>query len=712
MYNKSLPPTYYHDHFLELLHFFQHQGWHLCGAHEQRFIDDFLALPKNAQCVLVRGFNRKSDFLEQSSLHYDEIEQAPLALALLKRRGWLRHVHEGEFEQWLVALTKAELVALCRELGLPGVALSKRKEQWLGYCQTHVSFAKACHSHVFLSYVVHAYNPVLAYLCFIFFGRLQAGLGHFSLRDLGIMRTQQGKVIPRFDTLEEAKSAFTYAQLRAQVSELSEQQLMQHGEQVTQLPSAIGALAERYSHEYLYRLGKALLAEAPHQDLALSVLAHSEDNRAIELLLRQRFKKGHRQWVEQRLCALIDDPPSDEVFVFAEDFYALKYQGKRTSVLSDLLAEKEPLAIDEAYRHQVEQGVIDLYTQRGEQALHSENQLWQHLFALCFWHLLFDGEQAGRGSEFDVFPASLRDGQFYHYYQQQIRELFAEHNSKRALITHISAAASRYYHQPNAFIRWHEEVLAPLVALINHAPLSAVYTQLETMAKDFRSAKDGYPDLMVITSGKVRFEEIKAPGDSLRRNQLVALKQLQRAGFDVSVQTVRWQVNSEQPYVIVDIETTGGRHQSHRITEVAAIKVVAGKEVARWHSLVNPQRHIPRAITELTGIDNVMVADAPVFAELSESLWQFMQGCIFVAHNVNFDYGFLKAEFARTERHLSMAKLCTVRLGRSYLPGHASYSLARLSADLDIALSRHHRAMSDAEATVAIFNLIQQQRQE
>ena len=183
MYNKPLPPTYYHDHFLELLHFFQHQGWHLCGAHEQRFIDDFLALPKNAQCVLVRGFNRKSDFLEQSSLHYDEIEQAPLALALLKRRGWLRHVHEREFEQWLAALTKAELVALCRELGLPGVALSKRKEQWLGYCQTHVSFAKACHSHVFLSYVVHAYNPVLAYLCFIFFGRLQAGLGHFSLRD-------------------------------------------------------------------------------------------------------------------------------------------------------------------------------------------------------------------------------------------------------------------------------------------------------------------------------------------------------------------------------------------------------------------------------------------------------------------------------------------------------------------------------------------------
>ncbi|WP_105255850.1 exonuclease domain-containing protein [Pseudoalteromonas sp. T1lg75] len=713
MDKKVLPPRYYLAHFKEFLHYHQQHAWHLCADAERGYINEFLSLPEHAQCVLVRMYNRKSDFVEQSSLNYEEIDHVPLALALLKRRQWVRYVQEHEFAAWLESLTKLELVNLCKELELPGIALSAKKPMWLAYCQQTLSFGHVRHSQLFLSYLVHSYNSVLHYLLFVFFGRINSSMTQFSLRDLGIRRTNKGETGARFNELDEAKSAFFFGDVRAQAKTLEEEpHLLALAQTLTQAPQPHGALAQRYRHEALYVLGKKLLALGErYEQGGLDLLAESEHPQAVELVVRQRYKRGDKDWAEARLLALIEDPSCEQVLFFAQDFYALKFQGKRTSTLTDLLRDGEPLAIDEAYSHHVEQGVIDLYRQQGIQALHCENQLWLHLFALCFWDALFVGAEGGVCTEFDVFPSSLRDGRFYQLHGDTIAALFTACDTKSKLVHHITANATRHYQQPNAFIRWHENLLDPLLSLIEHAPLSAIYAQLTVMAKDFVNAKDGYPDLMVLAQDKLRFEEIKAPGDSLRRNQLIAIRQLQRAGFEVRVRSVCWQVNPEQPYVVVDIETTGGQKNAHRVTEIAAVKLVNGQEVARWHSLINPERHIPRHIAELTGIDNAMVAEAPTFAQIAPSLWQFLQGAIFVAHNVNFDYGFLRAEFARTDRNLILPKLCTVRLARKHLPGYASYSLGKLCKELGIDLQGHHRAINDTLATVQLFELIQEQRQ-
>ncbi|MFY8274136.1 exonuclease domain-containing protein [Pseudoalteromonas sp. SSDWG2] len=711
MDKKVLPPRYYLAHFKEFLQYHQEHAWHLCADAEREYITDFLALPEHAQCVLVRMYNRKSDFVEQTSLNYEEIDNVPLALALLKRKRWVRHVGEHEFAPWLESLTKIELVALCKELGLAGIALSAKKQLWLEYCQQTLSFGHVRHTQLFLGFIVHSYHAQLHYLLFLFFGRINSSMTQFSLRDLGIRRTTDTEFGVRFMTLADAKSAFTFAQLRYQSKNIqSRAHALALASVLSESEPPHGAQATRYYHQCLSIIGKQLLALGCEEH-AMQMLAKSDDASAIELLIRHRYKRGDKDWVEAQLQSLIDEPHCEQTLLFAQDFYALKFQGKRTSILTDLLQSAKPIAIDEAYSHRVEQGVIDLYQCQGKRALHCENTLWLHLFALCFWDELYNSEQGGTCTEFDVLPTSLRDGRFYHLHEHKIAALFKQCDCKAKLIAHISKHAARYYQQANAFIRWHEGVLEPLTLFIEHAPLGAIYSQLEVMAKDFYNAKDGYPDLLVIDEQGLRFEEIKAPGDSLRRNQLIAIRQLQRAGFDVGVQSVQWQVNPQQAYVIVDIETTGGRKESHRITEIAAIKVVNGQEVDRWHSLINPMRHIPRHITELTGIDNAMVAHSPSFAQVAQSLWQFLQGTIFVAHNVNFDYGFLRSEFARTERVLSLPKLCTVRLARTHLPGYQSYSLGKLCNELEINLQGHHRAMNDALATVQLFELIQQQRQ-
>ncbi len=159
-------------------------------------------------------------------------------------------------------------------------------------------------------------------------------------------------------------------------------------------------------------------------------------------------------------------------------------------------------------------------------------------------------------------------------------------------------------------------------------------------------------------------------------------------------------------YCIVDIETTGGSQKSGKITEIAGFLHDGHKIIDKFSTLVNPGIPIPPFITNLTGISNRMVADAPPFEEIADSLERFTANAVFVAHNVNFDYGFIREEFRNIGREFSRKKLCTVHLSRKSFPGLESYSLGKISAQLNIELLGHHRAEADARATVDLFEKI------
>lgn len=166
-------------------------------------------------------------------------------------------------------------------------------------------------------------------------------------------------------------------------------------------------------------------------------------------------------------------------------------------------------------------------------------------------------------------------------------------------------------------------------------------------------------------------------------------------------------VVSKPLYSIIDIETTGGHKNGNKITEIAIINFDGEKIIEEWSTLINPERNIPKAITYLTGIDNKMVADAPKFYEVAKKIVEMTDGNIFVAHNVFFDYNFIKHEFSDLGYVYQREKLCTVRLARKALPGHKSYSLGKICAELGIEIESRHRAMGDAKATVKLLQYIQ-----
>lgn len=159
-------------------------------------------------------------------------------------------------------------------------------------------------------------------------------------------------------------------------------------------------------------------------------------------------------------------------------------------------------------------------------------------------------------------------------------------------------------------------------------------------------------------------------------------------------------------YAVVDIETTGSYAMGSGITEIAIVVHDGHKILDQYETLVNPQRPIPRFIQSLTGITPEMVAGAPVFEEIAGTVHDLLKGKIFVAHNVNFDYSFVKYHLEQAGYAFDTKKLCTVRLARKVVPGLPSYSLGKLCRSLDIDHYNRHRAGGDASATAMLLGYL------
>ena len=165
-------------------------------------------------------------------------------------------------------------------------------------------------------------------------------------------------------------------------------------------------------------------------------------------------------------------------------------------------------------------------------------------------------------------------------------------------------------------------------------------------------------------------------------------------------------------FAIIDIETTGNSCKYSHITEIAIYQHNGTEITGSFSTLVNPEIDIPYHITKLTGIDSQMIKNAPRFFEIAKQVVELTAGRTFVAHNVHFDYSFIKEEFHRLGYNYNRKTLCTVQLARKFLPGFPSYSLGNLCKNLRIEIIGRHRAAGDALATVKLFELILKQNEE
>ncbi|KKM89302.1 hypothetical protein LCGC14_1250050, partial [marine sediment metagenome] len=712
---KELPAKYYLAHFRELIEFVTSKCMHLLEPKHSEFISKINQLDEQSQCMLARVYSRKPYLVQAQSLNYEEITSPHQAIYTLKKAGILFEPNEQHYSQLLAHLTKPSLVEL---LSNYSEQISFKKSAAKGaLVDIAREFFKACPQELaplYSQYVINNRSDYYEYFEFLFAGKLSGGdVNHqnrFVMRDLGLTATREGhsESLSRFETLDEAQSNYLLNRYRLAFKNITdESDYVALASQVL-VQAAHGAVAVVLKNKLLVRLYRQL--KAVDSELAFSLLEGCvDDSEAQEIQIREQYRLGNKEWVKARLEAIIENPLTDDLLYFADDFLMRKFNKKTRSRLSTMLADTQcVLEIDELYRGEVEQGVNDYYTRQGMAVFNTENMLWQSLFGLVFWHELFVESPYPPCNEFDIYPQVLRLGNFYEAQQTQINERLAQCQTSQALLNLVCKNAAQYFDHPNGLFRWRSNLLEPLEALILNSPIKALIAHLTAMSKHYLQLKDGYPDLMVINNGQVHFEEVKAPGDKLRRNQLTTIDNLKNVGFTVHIAAVKWFVDPNRVYSVVDIETTGGLKGGNRITEIGVVKVQHGKVIDTWTSLVNPERHIPGFITSLTGISDSMVYNAPVFVEIAQPLLDKLAGSIFVAHNVNFDYGFIKKECEMAGHFFKMPKMCTVVESRKAFKGLKSYSLGNLSAHFNLNLTSHHRALADATATAELLLLIQQ----
>ena len=167
--------------------------------------------------------------------------------------------------------------------------------------------------------------------------------------------------------------------------------------------------------------------------------------------------------------------------------------------------------------------------------------------------------------------------------------------------------------------------------------------------------------------------------------------------YDIENETI------DSPFVVFDIETTGFSKTECKIIEIGAVKVENGVITDHWSTFVNPGVHIPREITELTSITDSMVADALPFEAQIDDFIRFCDGCVMVAHNANFDMGFMKQKSKECGRSFDLPYLDTLILSRCMYPKLPNYKLDSICRHLNVILGHHHRAVDDADATAQAF---------
>jgi DNA polymerase-3 subunit epsilon len=382
---RELPTFYYHSHFVEMMEFVEANYAHVLLDSHVAFIRDFGRLPGDAQCLYVRLVNRKGNVFASNRLKYPELGDTQALVAILREHGWLESPSDAHFDELLRFLTRGELYeALARQF--VGVRSSMKKAEYVDFARANCAPAEFV-NHVDLSrLVVQGRTQEVDFLMFLYFGRLQQGLTRFTMRDLGIVRTHSFRESfePRFADREEAFEHYYFetrlARLRSAAAGATEDLM----DEACEWPQPVSPGAAALRDKLAYRLGRKA-EKAGDTYGALRLFQTGDSAQCTERSVRILFASGQKDEARRYLERCIDDPGSDEEWLFARDFYERKFGSKRTSVVTDVLRAAETIDIDESQSGSPERAAADYFERTGHRAFRVENSLWRTFFGLYFW---------------------------------------------------------------------------------------------------------------------------------------------------------------------------------------------------------------------------------------------------------------------------------------------------------------------------------------
>lgn len=706
MSNEVLPDKYYLSHFFELIDEIETNYAPVLEESHLDFLKSFRRLSESAQCTYVRMVNRKGQIFSRTSMSkYPEIPDINKSLVELQKKGFVLPITDNDKKSLFEFLPKTDLSRWLKKSEIR-VAASESRGDLVAKAKLQSKKIQLVDLECIDDILVQGRFADLDYLLFIYFGGIQRNLTLYTLRDLGIRqaRTLKNEFKARYSDLESAKIDYFFSCEIEKVGEDQNEACVYSAITYASMWTRLSSLSQSLKDKWL--LTVAAKFENLNSELSLKALEDCKSHPCREKQARLLYKLGRIEDVRLLLEKIVNDPYCDEELLFAEDFYARKFDKKRIGFLTETLKNSKQITLSDVYLKRPEQGLVDYFQKQGEKAIFTENRLWLGLFGLIFWDELFNSESASLFNPFDRRPADLMGPDFYQRRQISIEKKLALLIDFQQAEIMILKTITQHYGKMNDLFQWNASLAPTTLEFLRKARYKDLAHVLRSMARRFDVYHSGYPDLMVETADDIYFVEVKADGDSLKYKQLSKARLLKDAGFNVEIIRVNWKSDPNQIYVVVDIETTGGSPGAHRITEIGAIKIQGGQIISEFQTLINPERFIPPFISKLTGITDEMVVAAPTFSGIANEFLKFTEEAIFVAHNVRFDYGFIQKEFARLEIDFNRTQLCTCQGMKKAFPGIKSYGLKNLSHHFQITMEQHHRAMSDAKAATELLLLM------
>ncbi|SFF57044.1 VRR-NUC domain-containing protein [Thermoflexibacter ruber] len=542
----ELPPKYYLTNFWYLLDFVQKKSMPLLQERELNFIRLFQTLSEDAQCLFIRFVNRRKIFFKTKQLRYAEIADIPNALNELIEKQFISSLLPEQEDKILFLLeifTKNELMDIIGQTGEKPNKQAKKSALTLWILE-HLPFQQLIPIIAQKEEIIkQEFEAEVEFLLYLFFGNLEMDMTRFVIRDLGHVQYEQFS--------EEKYTSFFKSRKEAE-DKLKMEKAYQHFGFLSVLYSAqelydwfMSQIAYwQYLHESAQRLfdklcldlGK-LLEKSKLDQEALKVYQYTSKPPSMERQVRLLYKLGFEQEA-LILCKKLEIKPlSPEEKLFAIDFREKleKQKGKSTRTTTQWLKQAESISIDSFFQSNVELGALEHFKNQGFEGLFTENYLWNALFGVLFWDIIFDENQDAIHHPFQLAPSDLMREDFWEKRQDKLLARTAILENEESFLTHIQEIITYKQGRANPFVFWHEDLLFHLTKLYDLLDSDQIGIVLLEIAKNIKEYSKGFPDLFIWNSDTYYFVEVKSPNDHLSAHQVFWLSFFQEVGINAKV---------------------------------------------------------------------------------------------------------------------------------------------------------------------------------
>ena len=551
MPERRLPIGYYVDNFEIVLKTATEHYDDLLSTAEWAFFHGFFALSPASKRLYVRLISRKGPLFRRDRLDYPEIPELDAAAAELVTTGFLDRGEDASVEALLALLLRPELANLLRDLS-EIAAGAARKDELAGLLLETVEPSHLLRSlRERLAVLRPRHEDHVEIFRLLFFGNLRQGWTEFVLRDLGVVRFEPYP-LRRDLRLFADRDALDHSLLLRQLREVAHIYLdLGLDEEAFAVADIVLARSDEY-HPSTHRLRDRILNHVGRclerqgeLERALELYAAAQRPPARERRARVLARLGrHREALE--LCSEIADSHRDETeAAFAPRFrHQMRRQlGEKPAPIKRPRRPLEERTLKREAGAAIETVVLRALEQEGRAGFFSENWLWNSLFGLAFWDVVFSPVDGAFQHPFQYGPLDLGSPEFRRKREDVIAARLAELRAEAKPSARLMTVYDAKRDTANRLVAWNEDSRSFLELALAHLSGRHLATVCDRLSRDLRRFRRGFPDLFVIDEARepgFRLVEVKGPGDQLRPEQGAWIDYLNAHGIPASVLRVRW----------------------------------------------------------------------------------------------------------------------------------------------------------------------------